>query len=721
MAATASTRAGRVRPEADREAQAAASNRAPRAAGALVVFLLALIAYAAFDHGATSLAAQARVQVAAAVALLAAATVWLWRGEGLPRAPRSAWLGLGLLAGFAVWTGVTLAWSVAPDRTWVELNRAIVYVLVVVLGLAAGATWRHAAERLAAGYLVIALLVALYALGGKVIPGVHLLGVDFNHTRFIPRLRAPLDYWNALALVALLAAPMALGLVVDRGRRVAVRLAGLLGLSVLLDAIGLTYSRGGVLALVVAVALFAWLSGEAVRSVTAVFLALLGSLPTLAIAFATPSISDLNQPLSARESDGALLGVVLVVSLVALVLAGRAALQLDSRVRVTSAHTRRLALALAAMLCAGAVSGGIALAASKRGFGGSISHAWASFRKPRYDPLLDPRHLVTTNSGNRWTWWSEAVGAFVDRPVRGWGAGSFPVVHRQYRTNDLDVLQPHSVPLQLLTETGLVGFLLGFGGLVALAAAGVAGVRAPGGVRRRDGPPAASTGLAAAALAAAALAWVVHGAYDWDFDIPGATLPALAFLGVLAGRDQVERAPVRGGAGRAWALVGVTAGACAIALSALLPAWADCLTRHALDRVSVRDRRASLGAAARDAELAARLNPIAADPLLTLASIDRARGRPLDARAAVVRAVRREPSDAESWRTLMQLDFERRDDRALRAEAGRALALNPRDRVMKGLVLGLLLLRTPPNDSATAVGTPLPEPARAGAPAPAGP
>lgn len=715
MAATASTRAGRARPEAVPGAPATPARPVPRAAAALIVFLLALIAYAAFDHGATSLGAQARIQSAAAAAVVATACAWLWRGPGLPRAWRTAWLGLGLLVAFAVWAGLSLTWSVAPDRTWIELNRALVYVIVVALGLAAAARWDRAAERLVAGYLVVALLVALYALGGKVIPGVDVLGVDFNHTRLIPRLRAPLDYWNALALVTLLAAPLALSLAVDRARPAGVRLGALIGLSVLLDTIGLTYSRGGVLALIVAVALFARLGGEAVRSLAALGLALLATVPTLVIGFATPSLSGLQQPLSARESDGALLGVVLVVSLVALLLAGRAALQVDARVRVTPAHTRRLAVALAALLCAGALSGGIALATSERGFTGAISQAWSSFRKPKFDPLLNPSHLITTNSGNRWTWWSEAVGAFADRPVAGWGAGTFPVVHNQYRTNDLNVLQPHSVPLQLLTETGLVGFLLGFGGLVALAVAGVGRVRSLGVARPRDGPE-ASARLAAAALAAAAIAWIVHGTYDWDLDIPGATLPALAFLGVLAARGQAARPRPRGRAGPAWALAGVTAGACAIALSALLPAWADGLTNRALGRVSVRQRQASLQAAARDAELAARLNPIAADPLLALASIDQGRGRPLDARAAIVRAIRREPSDAESWRTLLRLDFDRGDYAAMRAEAGRALALNPRDRAMQGLLLGLLLVRTPPNDSATAAGTPLPEPA----PAPVG-
>ena len=37
----------------------------------------------------------------------------------------------------------------------------------------------------------------------------------------------------------------------------------------------------------------------------------------------------------------------------------------------------------------------------------------------------------------------------------------------------------------------------------------------------------------AVALFAGAVAWLVHGLVDFDWDIPGVTVPALLFLGVL--------------------------------------------------------------------------------------------------------------------------------------------------------------------------------------------
>ena len=49
-------------------------------------------------------------------------------------------------------------------------------------------------------------LVALYALGGKVAPGLHVGGLfDLDQTGVVARLRAPLEYWNALGLLCALA------------------------------------------------------------------------------------------------------------------------------------------------------------------------------------------------------------------------------------------------------------------------------------------------------------------------------------------------------------------------------------------------------------------------------------------------------------------------------------------------------------------------------------
>ena len=137
---------------------------------------------------------------------------------------------------------------------------------------------------------------------------------------------------------------------------------------------------------------------------------------------------------------------------------------------------------------------------------GTIEHQWDDFTSVESDDQSDPARVLRSNSGNRWVWWREAAGAFSDEPLRGWGAGSFPLVHRRYRDDDLPVRQAHSVPLQFLAETGIVGALLALGGLGLLGWAAVARLRqasgpraplrrrAPVRVRSRGGSTCGSTG-----------------------------------------------------------------------------------------------------------------------------------------------------------------------------------------------------------------------------------
>src|SRR6185503_14334032 len=47
-----------------------------------------------------------------------------------------------------------------------------------------------------------------------------------------------------------------------------------------------------------------------------------------------------------------------------------------------------------------------------------------------------------------------------DQPLRGTGAATFDLTHRLLRTDAVVATEPHSVPLQLLSETGIVGALL---------------------------------------------------------------------------------------------------------------------------------------------------------------------------------------------------------------------------------------------------------------------
>jgi hypothetical protein len=667
------------------------------------VALLAAVAYAIFAHGATAYPGEARLQVALALLALATCVAALRHGGLRTAAPASAWLGLGLLAAFAAWSGLTLAWSVAPAGTWVELNRAIAYALAVAVAMAAVSWQPRALAWGAIGFAGIALVVALYALGGKLAPDVRIEGlVDLNHTRLFARLREPLEYWNALALVCAMAVPIYLRLAVDEARSRRVRIGSLAALSVLLVTGGLTYSRGGVAALVVAVGAAILLGGARLRSLGYLALAAAAAAAPLALGFTADDLTAVLVPVSERRDDGLLMALLLLGGIAALAAAARFAMELEARTAPDPARSRRIGRGLAALLAVCALGGVAAIAASDRGLTGTVDEAWESFRSPKQRAQeFDPGRLLSTTSGNRWVWWTEAVGAWSDRPIAGWGAGSFPVLHREYRSNELSVLQPHSVPLQFLAETGLVGAMLALGGIGLLLVAAVGAVR-----RLTPGP---ERGLAAGALAAA-IAWLAHGLYDWDWDIPGVTLPAMVLLGLLAARGargpgwsaQRLSAP-----GRVAGVAAATLVLATVALSSILPSWARTTTDAAVESVGRAPTPAQLRKAQQDADFAARLDPLSIEPLLAAASIADRRDRVAQARRYLVDAVERQPRNVAAWMALARFELTRGNQRALRTALSRALELDPNNQAAPSL-LGLSELVTAPAAlSATATGTPL--------------
>lgn len=719
------SRSGPSAPDAPRRALAAL-RASP--GGALLAALLLVCLYAAFADGAVGLPESAWVQTSIALIALVAAGAWLF-DQGLAlRAPRRAWVGIALLAAFAVWAGVSLLWSVTPDRSWGELNRALSYALFAVLAVGVGASLPRSAERLAVGWLIVALAVALYALGGKIAPGLNIPGLfDLNHTSELSRLREPIGYWNALGLVCALGAPIAVRLAVDAQHTRLVRLAGLVALWVLLVTLALSYSRGGLLALGVAVVITTWLAGGRLRGLLALAVAGLATLPAVGLAFVDPALAGAGTELGPRILAGRRLAAVMAVCLVALLAAGWALTLLERRVRwspETSARVWRAAAVGAAVL---AVLGLVGVAASDRGLGGSAQALADAFTGDDAAEISDPGRLATVNSANRWGWWQEAVGAFSDRPLGGWGASSFPVVHRLYRDTPVDVAQPHSVPLQFLAETGIVGAGLALGGLGLLLATALARVRSLPRGRERD---------MSAALLAGGCAWLVHGLVDWDWDIPAVTLPVLAFLGVLCALRPEERmgpspaappAAPPGPVGRGAVLAVVAGLLCFVLASAIAPAWSQSLAQDALvasGEAATPEERAD---AAADAELAARIDPLAVEPLLAGATVATSRERLVDAKAMLVEAVERQPFSVRAWQALAQLSVFTADRDTYARAAERALEVDPAGATSRGLVEGSGAFIAPPELSPTATGTPLtpsfvPDPAAPGAvPAPAAP
>src|SRR5213592_2241122 len=249
--------------------------------------------------------------VAWGVSALAGCLAWL--GFPRPALSREAWAALGLLAGFVVWCGLSVLWSMEPDRSWDYLNRGLVYLALAVIGLALGAL--PGAVRLWAYVLAGIVALALgWTLLGKAVPAV-------GGSGRIARLSAPVGYWNALALLLVVGLPLALWLAARREHPHWLRASGTVFVYGLVVGLLLTYSRGGVAVGLVSIAAWLALGGPRLEGAAALLLGGGAGTAVAVWAFSRPGLADDLQPHSARVHDGAwfalvfLLGAAVVAAL----------------------------------------------------------------------------------------------------------------------------------------------------------------------------------------------------------------------------------------------------------------------------------------------------------------------------------------------------------------------------------------------------------------------
>ncbi len=199
------------------------------------------------------------------------------------------------LAALALWCALSIAWSIEPDATWSYANRTFVYLTLALVGALLAAEPR----RLLFGCSILLGAVCVWSLLGKVLPWLY---EDYGR---IARLRGPIGYWNALALLGDIALPIGLCLATR------MRTAGTLLVFGWIVVIGMTYSRGGVLVAVVVVVLWMVLSGAWLDSLSTLVAAGLPAAGVLAVAFSLPGLTDDGQSHSSRVHAGIVFGVVL--------------------------------------------------------------------------------------------------------------------------------------------------------------------------------------------------------------------------------------------------------------------------------------------------------------------------------------------------------------------------------------------------------------------------
>jgi O-Antigen ligase len=526
---------------------------------------------------------------------------------------------------------VTMIWSIAPDRSWGYLNRGAVYVAFCLLGLVVAANVRMPARVVAGGLAVLLFGVVGWTLLGKVFPSL------FPDGARVARLRSPIGYWNALALACALALPLGLWVATRRSWRRAPRVGGVLLLYLAVIALVLTFSRAGILVAAVAVLLWLVFVPERLESFGALLVSVVPGAAVAGWASTRAGLVDDNQPLAARRSDGAWFALATVLVGVLVVAAALRADGADRRFADAAARrlwARRIGLGIGVV----AVAGVIAVSAASGGPG-----AWLKeFRGGGEVASGSAARIGTLSSNNRWAWWQEAWRVFEEKPVGGKGAATFELARRRVRGSGIVTNEPHNLALQALSETGIVGFLLGAGAvLAALVAIG----RAVGRLRGEER-------AAAVALAIAVPAYLLHALADIDWDFVAVSAPVF-FLGGLAIGMGGEVLEVRARGRSLLAAGGV--GVCLLAgvYSLTAPWLASNRVQDAYSAIFANDLRA--GAA--DARDAASLNPFSVEPIWALAAAYESVPDVPGAVREYERATRLQPENSDTWVALGEYEL----------------------------------------------------------------
>ena len=295
------------------------------------------------------------------------------------------------------------------------------------------------------------------------------------------RLEQPLGYWNAMGALAAIGLVLCAGLAGDPGRPRALRAAAVAAAPLLGTAIALSFSRGALLC--AGAGLVVLLLARPTRAqLASAAIAAAGAAAAGALAASLGGVKD---PASASDGQGALL-----LAGIAGLGAGAAVAQL----RLAGGLSGTLPVALRrAIAAAGAVAVSRPRPVARRRPGRRTGDP--GVRRHR-------RRLASTQS-NRYEYWDVALRALADHPVIGAGSGAFGVQWLRERTVAEGARDAHSLPLETLAELGLLG-------LLALAALSRGSCSGPAG-----SPPPPTPGAFGGMVA-----WAVHAAIDWAWEMP---------------------------------------------------------------------------------------------------------------------------------------------------------------------------------------------------------
>jgi hypothetical protein len=581
----------------------------------------------------------------ATVVLVALLALALASGAAAPATHRE-WVVLGAGAAFVLWSYLTATWAAFPGNALVGSGKTLLYFACFAIAmLLPGRAGRYVLLAFGFGVAAIAAIV-LVRLAVSADPASSFLD---------NRLEDPIGYSNGDACFWALG-PCALLLpAASRTAGSLLRAAGFGSIVLLIDIGILSQSRAWFYLLPLAGLVGIALARDRWHTAGACVVC---AVPALAAA-----------PIITRVYDQGPVAHTVRVAVAAA--AGAAAAGVVAGL-VWSAAARRLPPAPARLRAAAVglvvalVIAGVGAAVAKKprvlhpvGMAHSL---FDNFKTPYIPEEAGKSRFTGSLSSDRYREWTVAYRAFVSSPVVGVGSDNYEAYYLRQRGDALfDPKFPHSTPLRLLSQLGLIGTLL-FVVWVGCAGWGILAAR------RSDDPDVA---LAAQGGVLVFLYWLAHGSVDWFWEIPALAAPSFALLGLGAG--SLARPERRLSTGRRAAL----AAAVAAPIVLVLPPWFEnVLVTHGAAASS-----ASTQTADTDFRWAARVDPWSAEPYLYLGSLELNRGRLSAAATAFRRAAKREP---QNWYAYLQLGVtavQAGDFPEAAREVDAARRLNPKDPV----------------------------------------
>ena len=445
-------------------------------------------------------------------------------------------LTLGTFAGLTVLVAVSIAWSSAPNDSWLAANLTITYLFVFAAAVALARVRPDGWTIVLRGILLAAAAIVIYALGTRVWP-------SDNATDIFARLGEPYRYWNALGATAALAVPPALWLGARRSGHPPANALAYPLLSLLVVTIFLSYSRAAIGVAAIGALLWIVFVPLRLRSITLLGFALAAAAPVIVWALQQDAFTKNGQPLAVREAVATEFGLFLIATVI-LSLGAGLAIGFGIARRPPRAPMRlRVGLAAGLVAVAVPIALTVVLVTSDRGLTGTIKEGYESLTSTDRKTGSGPGRLLSASSA-RGLYWGQAREVFDSHYWKGTGANSFGVARLRFREpDDQSVSQhAHGYVHQTAADLGTAGLLTS---LVLLLAWLVAAGRTVGLLRRRRHGPLRWTPerVGLSALTLSAVVYGLHSAVDWIWFVPGPTVMALVGAGLVAGRGPAVREP----------------------------------------------------------------------------------------------------------------------------------------------------------------------------------